>query len=52
MARGDTWKFYKDNKNEWRWRRTAPNGEIVGSSHEGFKNRADCVSNARRAGYR
>ena len=48
----DTWDFYKDNKGEWRWTRKARNGRIVGSSSEGYKNRADCVQNARRHGYR
>ena len=44
----DKIKFYKDNANEWRWRRVAPNGEIVGASTEGYKNKTDCQSNARR----
>jgi len=48
----DKWGFYKDSKGEWRWRRTAPNGEIVGRSSEGYKNRADCEANARRNGWR
>jgi len=47
----DTWKFYK-SKGEWRWKRVAPNGEIVGASTEGYKNKADCESNARRHGWR
>lgn len=47
----DKWEFYQDPKGEWRWRRTAPNGKVVGSSTEGYKNRADCVANARRNGY-
>ena len=44
--------IYKDGKGEYRWRRTASNGQIVGASHEGYKKRADCVANAKRAGYR
>lgn len=47
----DTREIYQDNKGEWRWRRTAPNGQIVGASTEGYKNRADCVANARRHGF-
>ena len=47
----DTWTFYQDKNDEWRWRRTAPNGDIVAASTEGYKNRADCVANARRNGY-
>lgn len=47
----DTWDIYKDNEGLWRWRRTASNGRIVGSSSQGYVNRADCVENARRNGY-
>jgi uncharacterized protein YegP (UPF0339 family) len=47
----DKWEFYKDARGEWRWRRVAPNGEIVGSSSEGYKNKQACVDNARRNGY-
>jgi uncharacterized protein YegP (UPF0339 family) len=48
----DKWKFYKDNKDEWRWQRTAANGQQVGASTEGYKNLADCESNARRHGWK
>jgi uncharacterized protein YegP (UPF0339 family) len=47
----DKWDFYKDNSSEWRWRRTAPNGNIVGASSQGYVNRGDCVANAQRNGY-
>lgn len=47
----DKWEFYKDARNEWRWKRIAPNGKQVGSSNEGYINRIDCVANARRHGY-
>lgn len=47
----DKWEFYQDAKGEYRWRRKAANGEIVGASTEGYKNRADCVANAMRNGY-
>lgn len=47
----DKWEFYQDRKKEWRWNRIAPNGKTVGSSAEGYKNRADCVANAKRNGY-
>lgn len=30
----DKCEFYKDNKGEWRSRRIAPNGKVVGSSSE------------------
>jgi len=48
----DKWEFYQDKAGDWRWRRIAPNGSIVGASTEGYKNRSDCVDNARRNGYR
>jgi len=47
----DKWEFYKDTQGKWRWRRTAPNGKIAGSSSEGYSNRSDCESNARRSGW-
>lgn len=52
MSIRDTWEFYQDNAGEWRWRRKAAgNHTIVGASSEGYKNRSDCVANARRHGY-
>lgn len=48
----DKWEIYQDAKDEWRWRRVAPNGKIVGASTEGYKTRAACVANAKRNGYR
>jgi uncharacterized protein YegP (UPF0339 family) len=50
IAGGDTWVIYKDNAADWRWRRTASNGKIVGASTEGYTNKSDCISNARRNG--
>ena len=47
----DTWDFYKDAAGEWRWRRTASNGRIVGASTQGYVSRQECVENARRHGY-
>lgn len=49
-ARGDTWEVYKDRAGEWRWRRKASNGQTVGASTEGYKNKQDCIANARRNG--
>ena len=40
--------FYLDKANQWRWRLTAGNGEIIGASTEGYKDREDCVSNFRK----
>jgi outer membrane protein OmpA-like peptidoglycan-associated protein/uncharacterized protein YegP (UPF0339 family) len=47
----DKWEFYKDTQDKWRWRRTAPNGNIVGATTEGYVNKADCEGNARRNGW-
>lgn len=48
----DKWEFYQDGIQEWRWRRTAPNGRIVGASSQGYVNKSDCIDNARRNGYK
>jgi outer membrane protein OmpA-like peptidoglycan-associated protein/uncharacterized protein YegP (UPF0339 family) len=47
----DKWEFYNDAGTKWRWRRTAPNGNIVGASTEGYANKIDCEANARRNGW-
>ena len=47
---GDKWEIYKDNAGNWRWRRTASNGQIVGASTEGYVNKSYCIANARRNG--
>lgn len=44
------WEIYKDNAGEWRWRRKAANGEIVGASTEGYVNKSDCIANAQLNG--
>ncbi|HEY3295633.1 MAG TPA: DUF1508 domain-containing protein [bacterium] len=44
----DTVEYYKDAKSEWRWRRKASNGNIVGSSSEGYTSKQDCVDNFKR----
>ena len=46
----DKWQIYEDKRNEFRWRRTASNGEIVGKSSESYVKKADCKSNAQRHG--
>jgi len=38
----DKWEFYKDAENQWRWRRTTPNGNIIGASTQGYMNKTDC----------
>jgi uncharacterized protein YegP (UPF0339 family) len=47
----DKWELYEDKAGEWRWRRTAPNGNNVGASSEGYKKKGDAEANAERHGY-
>ncbi len=47
----DVWEFYQDAANQWRWRRTAPNGKIVGAATEGYTARSACEANAERNGW-
>lgn len=47
----DRFTFYKDKSGEWRWRRRAGNGKIVGASSEGYATRRECIANAIRNGY-
>lgn len=51
-VQNDKWEFYQDSKKEWRWRRKASNGKIVGASTQGYVNKSDCISNAQRNGYK
>lgn len=51
LGKDDKWEFYKDKAGENRWRRTASNGEIVGSSSEGYSSPKACKENAARNGY-
>jgi len=44
----DKFEVYKDKRGEFRWRRTASNGEIVGASSEGYTKKADCEANMKR----
>lgn len=48
--REDRWHIYEDHSGEWRWKRIAPNGEVVGASTESYVNKTDCISNAERNG--
>jgi uncharacterized protein YegP (UPF0339 family) len=40
-------EIYKDKKNQWRWRITASNGNIIAASCEGYKNKVDAEKNLR-----
>ena len=42
-----THEIYKDKKNQWRWRITARNGDIIAASCEGYKNKVDAENNLR-----
>ena len=56
MKRGanakDKWEFYQDKRGEYRWRRLASNGKIVGAASEGYKGKKDAEANAERQGYK
>ena len=45
------WEFYRDKRNQWRWRATAPNGKRVGASTESYRNLQDCKENAALFGW-
>lgn len=47
----DKWVFYRDESKRWRWRRTAPNGRIVGASTQGYIWKRSAKRNARREGW-
>ena len=46
----DKVELYKDKNDKWRWKRIAPNGEVVGASTQGYANKSYCKENARRYG--
>lgn len=52
LGLSDKWEFYQDNADKWRWRRKASNGQNVGSSTEGYANKADCIANAVHLNYK
>lgn len=39
---------YQDEAGEWRWKRVAPNGEIIADSGEGYTRLADAERAAAR----
>ncbi|OUS04223.1 DUF1508 domain-containing protein [Rhodobacterales bacterium 52_120_T64] len=47
----DKVEVYQDKRGEYRWRRSASNGQIAGASCEGYKNKSDAKANAERQGY-
>ena len=44
----DSFEVYQDKRGEYRWRRKASNGRIVGASSEGYTKRSDCEANMNR----
>jgi len=46
--RPDRVVVYRDTANEYRWRRSAPNGRILADSSEGYRHRDECERMARR----
>jgi uncharacterized protein YegP (UPF0339 family) len=44
----DSFELYQDKRGEWRWRRKAGNGKIVGASCEGYADKAGAEANMRR----
>lgn len=49
-GQNDKWEIYQDRKKEYRWRRKATNGNIVGASSESYTKEKDCIANAERHG--
>ncbi|MGD9867457.1 MAG: DUF1508 domain-containing protein [Hyphomicrobiales bacterium] len=47
----DKWEFYTDKKGGHRWRRTAQNGNVVGSSTEAYSTKKLAEANAERHGW-
>lgn len=45
---GDQFEVYRDKRNNYRWRRIAPNGRVVGAATRGFERRRDCEANMTR----
>jgi uncharacterized protein YegP (UPF0339 family) len=44
------WKFYRDDKSEYRWTATY-NGLVINKAHEGYVSEKACLLNAVRHGY-
>jgi len=43
-------EIYKDVKGEWRWRRTAKNGDIEAHSDGGFEDKEECKKDGKEKG--
>lgn len=47
----DTWNFNADRIGQWRWSLSSPSREVLRSSAEAYKTRAEAVKNAKQYGY-
>lgn len=47
-TRPDRTELYEDKAGGWRWRRVAPNGEIIADSAEAYTRHADAKASAKR----
>lgn len=43
-------EVYLDTSKEWRWKVTHANGNVIGASSEGYKNKSDCLNNLKSLG--
>ena len=43
-----TYIYYKDAKEEWRWRLKASNGRIIADSGEGYTTERECLADIDR----
>ena len=43
-----TYIYYKDAKDEWRWRLKAANGRIIADSGEGYTTEHECLADIDR----
>ncbi|MDR3592230.1 MAG: DUF1508 domain-containing protein [Negativicutes bacterium] len=50
MKSKDIWWFYQDSQGTWRWKRSTFVGKLIGYS-QAYPSKADCVANAKIAGY-
>jgi uncharacterized protein YegP (UPF0339 family) len=41
-AAGATFEIYQDARKEYRWRLKAANGQVIATSGQGYKSKADC----------
>jgi len=49
FAKTKVTRFYQDENNKWRWRRTSTDGKITVESTEAFENENDCMENAKNS---